>query len=130
MTFSIGDRARVGYLQAETIVADSLDVNTLTEGAHLGSHVKIGDTTTKNTASINQTDSLLHVNYAFYLNVLGGAVQDGSTVATFTTTTPHNLKPGDTIEIEHASVGLGDIDAVEMNGEHVLATGTAGSTLK
>eukprot|EP00965_Chrysotila_dentata_P025874 858699-Pleurochrysis_carterae.AAC.1 len=67
MTFSIGDRARVGYLHAETIVVDALDANTLTEGAHLGSHLKIGETTTSNTASINQTDSLLHVNYAFYL---------------------------------------------------------------
>eukprot|EP00965_Chrysotila_dentata_P191771 6174735-Pleurochrysis_carterae.AAC.1 len=95
MTFSIGDRARVGYLQAVTIVVDLLDVNTLTEGAHLGSHLKIGDTATSNTASINQTDSLLHVKYAFYLNVLGGSVQDGSAILALTTTTPHNLKPGD-----------------------------------
>eukprot|EP00965_Chrysotila_dentata_P015249 504305-Pleurochrysis_carterae.AAC.1 len=117
MPFGLGDRASVGFLQADTITAKTVDVETLSEGTHLGSHLKIGDTTTSNTASINQTDSLLHVNYAFYLNVLGGAVQDGSAILALTTTTPHNLKPGDTVEIEHAT-GLGDIDGNLINGEH------------
>eukprot|EP00965_Chrysotila_dentata_P019648 652537-Pleurochrysis_carterae.AAC.1 len=61
MPFGLGDRASVGFLQADTVTAKTIDVETLlTEGANLGSHLKIGDTTTSNTASINQTDSLLH----------------------------------------------------------------------
>eukprot|EP00965_Chrysotila_dentata_P045825 1523166-Pleurochrysis_carterae.AAC.1 len=66
--YALGDFATVKNLTCGKLTVDEVD-----EGAHLGSHLKIGDTTTSNTASINQTDSLLHVNYAFYLYVLGGA---------------------------------------------------------